>query len=118
MARLTVKIETANGIYTIKRPTERHGARHIAIITSAASMNSEKLPKPKKGQKKQIPKMSPADQERLTKAFEDWASQVLPHIVQDGPFTYAEMPGEDQYAIFLAMMNETTMSEDLFRIVD
>ena len=113
-----VKIETVNGIYHIRRPTERYGARHMAIITGAASMNQERLPKPKEGEEPQIPKISEKDQEKLIEAFEKWATQVLPHIISDGPYTYKEMPGEDQYAIFLAMMDETSMSEELFRIVE
>lgn len=118
MVGLIVKIETANGVYHIRRPTERHGARHMAIITGAASLNAEKLPEPKEGEEPVVPKMSERDQERLTEAFEKWATQVLPHIVSSGPYEYKDMPGEDQYAIFLAMMGETNMSEELFRIVD
>lgn len=118
MAELVVKIETANGLYIIKRPMGRFGARHMAIITGASSMNQEKLPEPKEGEEPQIPKMSERDQEKLTDAFEKWSLQVLPNIISDGPFKYEEMPGEDQYAIFLAMLDATNVSEELFRIVE
>lgn len=118
MSGLIIKIETVNGLYHVRKPMGRFGAKHMAIITGAASMNQEKLPEPKEGEEPQIPKMSERDMEKLVEAFEKWAVQVLPHIVSDGPFKYDNMPGEDQYAIFLAMMDETSMSEELFRIVE
>jgi hypothetical protein len=49
--------------------------------------------------------------------FEEWADKILPSLVVSGPFTYDEMPGEDQLAIFLALTQETQVAEDFFQVM-
>lgn len=104
--KLTFKVKTPNGIYTIKKPTGRWGALHYAIMTKTAPSDSEKL--------------SEADIERMSKAFEEWSIKVLPHLIVDGPHTYDDMPGEDQFAIFNAVLLVTSPSgsDELFQIVE
>ena len=104
------KIETQNGIYEITKPVERLGAKHFAIMTSAA-------PTTKTAPGEDVI-MSAGDMERINAAFEKWASDILPHIIVSGPFEYKEMPGEDQYAIFMAVMSVSAPEGELFRIVD
>ena len=102
------KIETANGVYTVKNPTGALGATHFAIIQSCA---------PSTGETKAI---SPADQEKFSEGFNKWTTKVLKNILIEGESVckYDEMPGEDQYAIFIALMSSANISEDLFRIVE
>ena len=104
------KIETTNGTYEINKPVERLGAKHFAIMTSAAPTT--------KTAPGEDTILSAGDMERINAAFEKWASEVLPHVIVSGPFEYKEMPGEDQYAIFMAVMSVSVPEGELFRIVD
>lgn len=106
-----MKIKTKNGIYEVMKPIGRIGARHFNILTSY------------------IPKVDTDDgkidavvQEKLGFAFEKWAIEVLPHILIKTPFgtKYDEMPGEDQYAIFLAIVESMGGNEDgeFFQVIE
>jgi len=101
-----IKIETANGTYVVKNPVGRIGALHFSILQSCAPSGG------KDG-------LTPADAEKLAEGFNKWASRVLGSILveDESSFKYDEMPGEDQYAIFIALMSNTNISDDLFRIV-
>jgi hypothetical protein len=105
-------IETINGIYTIKRPVGVVGAKHFSILTKC-------VPSTRDEDGNVI--LSPADNERMSAAFEQWSTMVLPKIVIDGPFTGDMIPGEDQYALFLAMFNVMNFgvgpNRDPFRIL-
>lgn len=108
----TVRIETSNGIYTIKKPTGRLGAKHFALLTKS-------IPAGRDEQGNVM--LSPGDQERFGQVFEEWCAYLLPHLVVAGPFKYEDMPGEDQYAIFLAMfeiMNMGDESGEIFRVLE
>ncbi len=110
MAEMQKQIEVAGGIYTIRKPIGRIGAKHFAIITKMAPSRNYI--------DEDDPAMSPADMDRLGIVFELWATEILPHILIDGPYKYDEMPGEDQFGLFMAVMDE--MGGDgkpLFRIV-
>lgn len=102
------KIETANGVYTVKNPTGELGALHFAIIQSCA---------PSSGDPKVV---SPADQKRASDGYREWSTKVLKNILIEGESAckYEDMPGEDQYAIFVALMSQANISEDLFRIIE
>jgi len=103
----TFKIETANGIYELKKPMGKIGALHFRLLTKA-------MPKGSSGE--EDGGVSPADQDRLQEVFEQWSDQVLPVIVCE-PMTYDDIPGEDQWILFLAMFQTMNISTDLFRIV-
>ncbi len=106
-------IETKNGIYKIKMPTGAAGARHFSIV-------SKSLPKSSEKDKDGEIILSPADEERLYKGFEEWSNKVLKDIVgKDSVYSYAEMPGEDQWFIFLALIGLIDIGgdEDLFRVL-
>ena len=110
--KLRYNIETANGKYVIRRPVGRAGARHFALMQKCMpSYIDEETGKPM---------FTEADKERMSEAFEAWTGLVLPAIIIEGPFVPEEMPGEDQYAIFAAIL-QTTISgigPELFRIVE
>ena len=109
-----MKVETNAGIYNIRKPVGRIGAVHFTIMSSAAprTIGEEDVDG--------NPIMSEADIERANEAFAKWTIQVLPNIIIDGPYTYEEMPGSDQYAIFLASGEDMggDIGEELFRIVE
>lgn len=105
MGVINYKIETASGIYTVRRPIGRIGAIHFSILSGHAPTSGEE-------------KATARDLERLAEGFEIWANKVLPHIIIDGPFNFEEMPGEDQYAIYMALMSQVNVSEDFFRFVE
>lgn len=102
----TFKIETANDVYELKKPTGKIGALHFRLLTKA-------MPKGNGGEEDLG--VSPADQERLQEVFEQWSDQVLPVITIS--HEYEDIPGEDQWILFLAMFQTMNISTDLFRIV-
>lgn len=109
--KLRYTVETPSGVYTVKRPVGRAGVAHFTLVSKSIPTTID----PETG--KTI--VSPADQERFEKAFLDWTEKVLPAIFVDGPTSLQEMPGEDQYALFLAMFTTVNLGgSDLFRFVE
>jgi len=110
MVEMYKKIEVPGGIYTVRKPIGRIGAKHFAIITRMA---------PSRAMDEDGPMMSPADIDRMGSTFEIWATEVLPHLIVDGPYKYEEMPGEDQFGLFMAIMEEMGgEGKPLFRVVE
>lgn len=109
--KLVYKVETPSGVYTVKRPVGRVGIAHFTLVSKSIPTTKD----PETG--KVI--ISPADQDRFEKAFVDWTEKVLPSIYISGPTSLEDMPGEDQYALFLAMFTTVNISgSDLFRFVE
>jgi len=110
LKKATVNIETASGIYKVKRPAGKIGAIHMELISKA-------LPTGVDEDGKTI--VSPADNIRFTESFKDWSDKVLPNIILEGSvFSYEDMPGDDQFAVFVAMFNTMNLNGDLFRFVE
>lgn len=110
--KLRYKIMAPNGEYVINRPTGRAGVIHFTLVTKCIPSNFDEEGKAV---------ISPADQDRFTDAFYEWTEKVLPLIFVEGPndINVDEMPGEDQYALFLAMFSVVNLSnQDLFRFID
>jgi len=107
-----MKVQTPSGVYEVKRPVGRIGARHMALMTklSAASGITD------------VENLDPDAAREVTGAlanvFEEWSTSVLKHILVSGPHGYDDMPGEDQYAVFLALMSEFEVKDDFFRVVE
>jgi len=105
-------IETVNGIYVLKRPSARVGTKHFALLTKCVPTGRDEDGKIM---------FSPADNDRMADVFESWSATVLPYIIVDGPFSKDDIPGEDQYALFLAMFNLMNFgvgpNKDPFRIL-
>lgn len=109
--KLRYKVKTPSGEYTVKRPVGRAGVTHFTLVSKSIPTTID----PETGETV----VSPADQERFEKAFLDWTEKVLPAIFVDGPTSLQEMPGEDQYALFLAMFTTVNLGgSDLFRFVE
>lgn len=109
--KLRYKIETPNGVYTVKRPVGRAGVIHFTLVSKSIPQTVN----PETGETI----ITPADQERFTNAFAEWTEKVLPAIYVEGPTSLQEMPGEDQYALFLAMFSTVNLgAQDLFRFID
>lgn len=113
--KLRYRIETPRGIYEINRPLGRYGSIHFALLSRCMpdTYDSDGTPLYKGNVK--------AD---FAEVFKDWSIQVLKHIVHAYPvidgksITYDIMPGEDQYAIFMMMAQETDTSGSSFRMLD
>lgn len=115
MGKPTIEFETDNGRYKLMIPKGRVGAVHMRIMTSYAPSS-----KPDKNGK-YTP--SPKDVEMMAKMFEDWSANVLPKIVIDSPYgtDYNEIPGDDQYACFLVMLEQFGDKEgdkEFFRYIE
>lgn len=109
--KLRYKIKTPNGEYTLKRPVGRIGVINFTIISKAIPTSTD----PETGEVI----VSPADQERFEKAFLEWTDRVLPEIYIEGTTPLKEIPGEDCYALFLAMFSTMNLGgSDLFRIIE
>ena len=112
---LGLKIEV-NGkdIYTVAKPSGRIGALHMAILTKLASAGpTDPEMKVEDMRAEDIKEMNDA----MSDIFLEWSEKVLPKIVIDGPFKYEDMPGEHQYAIFMALSSEVEMSGEPFRVI-
>jgi len=108
--KLRYKVKTPSGEYTVKRPVGPAGVRHFTLVSRSIPTTTD----PETGELI----VSPADQDRFEKAFFEWTEKVLPAIFIDGPTSLQEMPGEDQYALFLAMFTTVNLGgSDLFRFV-
>ena len=110
-----MEVETGTGIYKIRKPTGRIGAVHIGIVSKMASGTQGE----KDAEGNVI--VSQADNERTQDVFIEWSVKVLPNIIIDGPHTYNDMPGIDQYVLFLATMEGMegdTLGGELFRIIE
>jgi len=117
-SKIQRKIQAPNGKYTIKTPRGRIGATHFAMMMKA------------------IPTTTPADDDELSsfdnqkmmEVFEVWSDKVLKNIYVDGDYKYNEMPGEDMFAIFVALVTDSAENMkgegekegegDFFRFID
>jgi len=110
-------VETASGVFKIRKPMGRIGAIHFGIITKYMPASKKVDGDP----------MSPMEQERIGQGFEEWATKVLPNILvsftpKGNPeplqnITIEDVSGEDQYSLFLAICSTMEVSESFFRII-
>jgi hypothetical protein len=124
-----IRVETANGIYELKRPGGRVGAKSMMILSKMSSIEGmQTIPKKLEDGsfegnedptlvKKMIANNNRLATVKMAEVFEEWAPIVLPVTVVSGPFMYDDMPGEDQLALFMALSQETKIGEDFFRIL-
>lgn len=118
-----VKIQVGPTLYVLRKPVGRIGAKHFAILTNSAPTISqadiELINAAKASGKTYDVPMSPVDKERMSEAFTRWAAEVLPNILipDQNIYKYDEIPGEDQYALFAAMLQQMNIGDDLFRII-
>jgi len=125
----TIKVETANGVYVVKRPGGRIGAKSMMLLSKMASVEGmQRIPKLQEDGtyegnedpeliKQMIMSNNQHATEKMAEVFEEWAPLILPTVIVTGPFVYDDMPGEDQLALFMALSQETKIGEDFFRIL-
>jgi len=107
-----MKIKTPSGVYEVKRPVGRIGARHMALVTKLISQSGVTP-----GEEVDAAALSELTA-GMSNIFEEWSTGVLKHILVSGPHGYDDMPGEDQYAVFLALMSEFEVKdEEFFQVV-
>lgn len=109
-----VDIKTKSGVFRVRKPMGRIGAIHFGIITKYMTGGAA-------GEQ-----MSPAQREALGEGFIEWSEKVLPKIIvaytPEGKeiineYKIDDITGEDQFAIFTAMISLIEVSEDYFQIV-
>ena len=114
MSTIYVDVKTKRGIFRVKKPLGRMGAIHFGIITKyIQGGNSEE--------------MSPAQRAGLGEGLIEWSAKVFPQIfvsftpegqaTADGETKAEDVDGEDQFAIFSALMSLIEVSQDYFQIV-
>jgi hypothetical protein len=113
--RMKFKIETPRGVYEISRPLGRFGTTHFSLLSRCMPDQYDTEGKPMyKGNIKRD----------VSEVFEEWAQKVLKHIIISGPiidgqpFTFERMPGEDQFAAFMMISQETDTALSSFRLVE
>ena len=100
-----MKIEVGDRVYEVKKPTGKVGALHMALIMEVEIPGSRNEEEWSEDERRRV-------QRSMANVFVRWSEQVLPKIV-DG---YEKIPGEDQYVIFLRLLEETKLPEELFRV--
>ncbi len=109
-----IDIKTKSGVYRVRKPLGRIGAMHFGIITKYLSGGDA-------GEE-----MSPAQRESMGEGFIEWSEKILPKILisytPEGQPTIdkydsEEITGEDQFAIFSAMMSLIEVSDDYFQVI-
>lgn len=114
MTGIYIDVKTKSGIFRVRKPLGRIGAIHFGIITKYMSGGTS-------GEE-----MTPAQKESLGEGFIEWTDKVLPKILisftpnggeLQADYKIDEITGEDQFAIFSAMMSLIEVSEDYFQIV-
>lgn len=117
-----MKIEICGEVIEVHKPIGRMGAVHFGLMSKAipdhgdtSSMSEEDLEVLRKKP------LSPEERSKLMEVFEEWSSRVLPNIVVGGPEKYKQLSGEQQFGIFMALMQSSDIAknpgEDIFRII-
>lgn len=109
-----VDVKTKTGVFRVRKPLGRIGAIHFGIITKFVSSAEDGT-------------MSPAQKEAMGEGYIEWAEKVLPKIfvsftpegqtIAQEDFKSEDMTGEDQFALFSAMMSLIEVSEDYFQVI-
>ena len=100
-----MKIEVGDRVYEVKKPIGRLGAIHFALLTKVAG----DVVVDENGN------LAPTSMAKLSEIFLEWRDKVLKHIIKED---IEKMEGQDQFAIFLALVSSTNVSEELFRVVE
>lgn len=109
------KVEINGNVYTLRKPVGRVGAIHFGLITKCVSQDvvrGKTLDQIETNLEEEV------DYERIMEVFVEWSEKVLPHLIVEGPYKYEDMPGEDQFAVFMAMVQTIKVSKDFFRVID
>jgi len=113
-----VDIKTKSGIFRVKKPVGRIGAIHFGIITKYVTGGGEE------------DSLSPAQREAIGEGFIEWSDKVLPKIfishtpngetVAKQDFKVEDITGEDQFAIFTALLSlvEANEGDNFFQVIN
>ena len=130
--KIYVKVATKSGIFRVRNPKGRMGVLHFAIVTKYMEGGEELTLDDKAAMEagKTLPKkkMSPQARAMLAEALIEWTSKVLPNILvgftpegsteENTTIKVDDLKGEDQAAIFYALLDGISISEDFFRVVE
>lgn len=115
-------IETASGKYEIKRPGGKLGTESMVLLAKLSTVEGiQKVPDPTVEDPALIERIKASNNRismtKMLEVFREWAPLILPGIVVKGPFTYDEMPDMDQFAIFVAINEQSLEGDTLFRVL-
>jgi hypothetical protein len=115
MAGIYVDIKTKSGVFRVKKPLGRVGAIHFGIITKYIQGGDST-------------ELSPSQRAGLGDGFTEWSIKVFPQLftsftpegqsIADPEVRVDDVSGEDQFAIFSALMSLIEVSQDYFQIVN
>ena len=127
-----IKIKVKSGIYRVRIPTGRAGALHFGILTKYMDDGQQEITLADKaameaGEPIEKKRMSPEMKTNMAEAFIEWSSKVLPQILvgftkegttEEVPLKVDDVSGQDQYAIFMAMLEQLDVGDEFFRIIE
>jgi len=122
-----IEIEVENGTYKVTKPGGHIGVIFMGIVTQITmetSRNTRHLVDKDLNEDPEVmkkitgnPEFMEAQVNALMHGFEVFGEKVLPQLKIEGPFTFEDMPGEDQYGIFMALFYSMKSKESPFRIL-
>ncbi len=107
------KVEVNGQVYTVRKPVGRIGTIHFGLIMKCVPKDALKSKTLDDFDAQDV-----MDLDKITDVFVEWSEKVLPHLIVDGPYKYEEMPGEDQFAIFMSMVDAVKVSKEFFRVIE
>lgn len=127
-----IKIKVKSGIYKVRMPTGRAGALHFGILTKYMDDGQQEITLADKaaieaGEPVAQKRMSPEMKTNMAEAFIEWSAKVLPQILicftkegttDEVAIKVDDVSGQDQYAIFMAMLEQLDVDDEFFRIVE
>ena len=127
-----IKIQVKSGIYRVRVPTGRSGATHFSILTKYVDGGNSELTLADKAAldagERIDKKASPEMRASMAEAFLEWSGKVLPQILtgftpadsetEDTSIKVEDISGEDQYALFMAVLEKLEIGDQFFRIVE
>jgi hypothetical protein len=127
-----IKLEVKSGIYRVRMPMGRIGAIHFSILTKYMDNGQAELTLADKaalaeGTPVADKPMTPEMRSCITEAFLEWSGKVLPHILvgytpvgtteENLEIKVDDILGEDQFAIFMALLEQLEVGDTFFRII-
>jgi len=114
-------------------PMGRIGAIHFAILTKYMDGNQTELTledkaKLESGEKPDAKPMTSEMKANISEAFIEWSGKVLPQILvgftpegapeENLAIKIDDVTGEDQFAIFMALLEQLEVGDEFFRVVN
>jgi len=101
---LVITVNTSNGEYQLWKPKGQTGVKHMGILLRFSRIAKDAT---ETG-------MDLLDDDRVLELYEEWCTKVLPNIILKSPFnSFDDIPFDDQFVIFIKMMEASNLNIDL-----